>query len=148
MAKMGRPRKYTKKLGEIVCARMSEGESLRAICRDEGMPASSIVHRWAIEIPDFREQYKTASLSRAQQMFEELNEIADAEGVEDSAVKTSRDRLRVDTRKWFLSKVAPKLYGDKLDISTLGEKITGYTDEQLAEIFKRRGAGSDTGGQE
>lgn len=29
-----------------------------------------------------------------------------------------RSRLRVDTRKWFLSKVLPKLYGDKLDITS------------------------------
>jgi hypothetical protein len=34
-----------------------------------------------------------------------------------------RDRLRVDTRKWLMSKMKPKKYGDKTDITTNGEKI-------------------------
>lgn len=29
----------------------------------------------------------------------------------------ARSRLRVDTRKWYLSKLAPKRYGDKIELS-------------------------------
>jgi hypothetical protein len=42
-------------------------------------------------------------------MADELIEIAD--GGDDPA----RDRLRVDARKWLLSKALPKVYGDKID---------------------------------
>ena len=35
-----------------------------------------------------------------------------------------RDRLRVDARKWMLGKMQPKKYGDKLDVTSDGEKIS------------------------
>ena len=35
-----------------------------------------------------------------------------------------RSRLRVDTRKWYLSKLNPKKYGDKVDVTTKGKEIT------------------------
>ncbi len=31
--------------------------------------------------------------------------------------RVARSRLRVDTRKWMLSKMLPKVYGDKLDVN-------------------------------
>lgn len=31
-----------------------------------------------------------------------------------------RDRLRVDTRKWLASKLKPKKYGDKVDLTHSG----------------------------
>ena len=34
-----------------------------------------------------------------------------------------RDKLRTDVRKWMLSKMVPKKYGDKLDLTSEGEKI-------------------------
>ena len=34
-----------------------------------------------------------------------------------------RSRIRIDTRKWIASKLKPKKYGDKVDVTTDGEKI-------------------------
>jgi hypothetical protein len=34
-----------------------------------------------------------------------------------------RDRMRMDARKWLTSKIAPKLYGEKLDVTSGGEKL-------------------------
>lgn len=107
----GRPSKYTTKLGNDICQRIAEGESLRAICRDKDMPNASTVHLWAIENDKFSKQYEKARIMQAGLMFEDLLAIADREDGD-----TNRDRLRVDTRKWFLSKVAPKIYGDKLHL--------------------------------
>jgi hypothetical protein len=70
-------------------------------------------------------------------MFDELNEIAD-DGSNDYMEKERQDgssftvvdsehiqrsRLRVDTRKWYLSKVLPKKFGDKVDVTTNGKDI-------------------------
>jgi hypothetical protein len=44
--------------------------------------------------------------------------------VEDREV-TSRSKLRVDTRKWMLSKMNPKKYGDKIDVTTKDGPIPG-----------------------
>ena len=40
---------------------------------------------------------------------------------------TNRSRLRVDTRKWIASKLKPKKYGDKIDVTTQGQAITQVT---------------------
>lgn len=127
----GRPSKYTTKLGNDICQRIAEGESLRAICRDKDMPNASTVHAWVLDNEEFSKQYESARLMQAHHMFEELLEIAD-DGTNDWTTRESKDgteyevvnpevvarsRLRVDTRKWFLSKVAPKIYGDKLELA-------------------------------
>jgi len=46
-----------------------------------------------------------------------------------------RSRLRVDTRKWYLSKVLPKIYGDKLQTEHSG--TIGTTDLSDAALTQR-----------
>ena len=82
-------------------------------------------------------QYARACEDRADEMFDDILDIAEdtssdkktvdmgngveVEKVDNEAIQ--RSRLRVDARKWQLSKMQPKKYGDKLDITTDGEKI-------------------------
>ena len=107
----GRPSVYTPELAARICARLADGESLRAICEDGDMPNRSTVHLWVIEDREgFSNQYAKARHAQALRWAEEITDIADNENKED----TQRARLRVDTRKWLLSKVLPKVYGDKV----------------------------------
>lgn len=133
----GRPTIYTEKLAETICSRLAKGESLRTICRDDEMPNASTVHAWVNEKESFSKQYDTARAEQAKALFDEILEIADdgtsdfvtkknANGQEYEAVDSehiSRSRLRVDARKWYLSKVLPKVYGDKMDLTTDGEAL-------------------------
>ena len=43
-------------------------------------------------------------------MADDIIDIADESG------DPHRSRLRVDTRKWLLSKALPKIYGDRLEV--------------------------------
>jgi hypothetical protein len=45
MAKIGRPSKYTKALGDRICAQIAEGKSLRTICDNPDMPDKATVFR-------------------------------------------------------------------------------------------------------
>jgi len=45
-------------------------------------------------------------------MVEEILEICDSTDTDDAAI--ARDRLRIDTRKWLMAKLAPRKYGDRL----------------------------------
>lgn len=72
------------------------------------MPSHVTVLGWAAKAP-FSDQYATARETGYRLMADELVEIAD-----DKAGDPARDRLRLDTRKWLLSKALPKVYGDKL----------------------------------
>ena len=129
VAKRGRPSLYTPELALDICKRMAHGESLRSICKPDEMPAPSTVRLWVLEdVNGFAEQYARARALQAENWAEEIMEISDelpamtGEGKYDSA-SVQHQRLRVDTRKWLLSKVLPKVYGDKLDVTSKGEKV-------------------------
>src|SRR5688572_28552967 len=118
MADTGRPSIFTQDLADRICAFLSEGKSLRAVCRMDDMPAMQTIWRWLREKPSFNEQYVRASEERADAMFEEMIEIAD-EGINDTYTTEdgrelvshdviNRSRLRVDTRKWAVARMAPR----------------------------------------
>lgn len=137
---MGRPTIYNQKLATDICTRIADGESLRDICSEKKMPNRSTVHLWLLDPKKktFSDQYELACNIRAENMFDELTEIAD-DGSNDYVTKENvngdeyevvnsehiqRSRLRVDTRKWYLSKVLPKKFGEKLDVTTDGKALS------------------------
>lgn len=132
----GRPSIFTQELADEICLELSEGKSMRTVCAQEHMPAMSTVFKWLRENKAFSEQYARAKEESADAMIEEMLEIAD-DGTNDlmtitrgdheynveNREVTNRSRLRVDTRKWIASKLKPKRYGDKLDVTTDGKPI-------------------------
>lgn len=105
----GRPTKYSDELGDVICAAISEGKSLRSICEREDMPDRCNVFRWLRENQGFRDQYAHAREAAADWFAEEIIDIADkARDKEDApAIK-----VRVDARIWVASKLRPKVYGN------------------------------------
>lgn len=88
--------------------------------------------RWLREDENKGKQYARATEERAELIFEDIFDIADDSSNDfievDNIQKVNsehiqRSRLRVDARKWALSKMMPKKYGDKLDITSDGEKL-------------------------
>lgn len=130
MAGRGRPSKFSAPLAKAICARLAEGESLRSICKAEGMPHESTVRSWVVDdIKGFSTHYARARDIGLDALADEALEISDnaandwmeRHGEEDAGWQANgdhiaRSRLRVDTRKWYLSKLAPKRYGDKLEL--------------------------------
>ena len=100
------------------------------------MPEPSTVFKWLVDFPEFSEQYARAREAQMEAMAEDILEIADekpectTEG--DGWSKTSidnagvnRNRVRVDARKWLMSKMAPKKYGDNAQLNVTGEITLG-----------------------
>lgn len=96
------------------------------------MPDDSTVYRWLLathntDLDKFRDNYALAREIQYQRMSDEILDIAD-DGTNDYVYDNSlegdlcrvnpeaigRSRLRVDTRKWFMSKVLPK-FKDKVE---------------------------------
>jgi len=84
-------------------------------------------------------RYARAKELQMDYLAEELLEISD-DGSNDTIINekgqkvedkewTNRSKLRVDTRKWLMSKLAPKKYGDKLDLTTGGSAIKPFVIE-------------------
>ena len=108
---MGRPTDYTPEIAREISDRMVDGNTLRAICQQDGMPDEGTVYRWIARHPEFREIYAHARELQAMRWAEEVLTIAD-----NTTLDPQDRRIRVDTRKWLLSKVLPKIYGDKLTV--------------------------------
>lgn len=114
----GRPTKYTDQLANDICERLMNGESLASITRDDKMPARSSVHLWLANDKTFSDKYEVARQIQADTYADEMEDIA-----RDEKLDVQRARLIVDTRKWVSSKLKPKKYGDKVDLTSDGEKI-------------------------
>ena len=82
MAKLGRPTTYTDELANEIVKRLSEGESLLAICRDQHMPDRSTIHDWVLGITggipdDFSRNYTRAREMQAEVYFDQVVTISD-----------------------------------------------------------------------
>lgn len=141
-APVGRPSEYSQQVADIICERLSEGESLRSICLEETMPNKATVFRWLGVREEFSDQYARAREEQAEALADEIVEIADEEGTmikrskhggnaEDNAdeeievvfdpTAVARNRLRVEARKWVAAKLKPKKYGEKVTQELTGK---------------------------
>lgn len=133
---MARPSDYTQELADNICAQLATGVSLRTVCKGEGMPSLQTIFNWFRTKQGFVEQYTRAKEESADALADEIMDISDdghndwmsvwygeteVRKVDNEAVQ--RSKLRVDTRKWIASKLKPKKYGDKIDMTTNGKDI-------------------------
>jgi Bacteriophage Sf6, terminase small subunit-like len=103
--KRGRSPGYSTEIAETICHRLAGGDSLRAICADPTMPARATVFRWLYRNEEFRRRYALAHDCLAEDLFDEMREIA-----ADRSVHIEHRRLRIKARKWTLTHLAPKKY--------------------------------------
>lgn len=139
----GRPTIYSLDLADIICEKIASGDSMRSIARDESMPAMTTLFRWLRENEEFKKQYEIAKCESADAWADDIVDIPDNQTgipllvngepvinddgkpvmVIDSAA-VAHARLRVDSRKWAASKLKPKKYGEKLDLSSSDGTMT------------------------
>ena len=101
--------RYTPEFAEEICRRMAEGASLREICRDKGMPEST-VRQWVRDDRDgFAAQYQAARALQVEAWSDQILELANRDDLD-----PQDKRVRVDALKWLMSKLAPRRYGDRL----------------------------------
>jgi hypothetical protein len=119
---------YTAALADAICKRISEGESLRAICRDPGMPTEGAVRAWARDNRDgFGPRYRLARELQRDHWADVIVDIAD------ESDRDPRDlQFRNDTRKWKKSKLAPRRYGDRLLVAGEAENPIRVLHEQVS----------------
>jgi hypothetical protein len=122
---------YTLELAIEICARLAEGRSLKSVCEDADMPSRQTVFRWLwADTENFKQKYYDAKEASAEAIAEEMFDIADDSGRDVIMTRggrevvnrefTERSKLRIETRKWYLSKIKAKKYGDKLDLTNDG----------------------------
>ena len=121
--KRGAPTKFNQEIADLICERVATHDmGLKRLCAMyPDMPPEQTINVWRLKHEEFHAQYVRAKLRQADLLAESLDDIAlekgtyfDADGNErtDPGFNAEK-RLRIDTRKWLVSKLIPKVYGDR-----------------------------------
>ena len=89
----GRPSSYSPEKAAIICERLSDGESLRAICKDPNLPSIPSFFRWLEANPELRDQYARAREAQADVYAAEIVELSDNCRVGEKTEKTENGRI-------------------------------------------------------
>ena len=157
--KTGRPSKHTPELVAEICERLSAGEPLRQICRDDRMPHWTRMYDWLSQDPDLSLRVARAREAGYDALAEEALEIANTPHLgqkkvfssgagedEDSMTVTEDDmlghrKLQIETRLKLLACWNPAKYGTKVQMggdpkNPIKMDIQVESDNFLATILK------------
>lgn len=151
MGKMGRPRIMNDRIRQDFLARVASGRSVRDVCSDADMPSRPVIYEELAANKDFADHYARACDMRADEVFDEMVQIADTPMIgETTKILPSGERettegdmiahrrLQVDVRKWALARMSPRKYGEKLAVGG-AEDLPAIKSETLTDTeFARR----------
>ncbi len=172
-------------VGAFVCSELTKGRSLNNVLQTEpNMPDPATFLQWLSEDPEgLAQHYAHAREIGYKKLADEIIEISDEthtttwiheqdpDGeylfnadkspklkevlVPLSSDVIARNRLRVDTRKWMLSKMLPKIYGDKITNEHTGKDggpiaiaavdLKGLSDSELSQMQTLLGKATEVG---
>jgi hypothetical protein len=148
--KMGRPMLYplTNPCWQRIVDGISAGKSLTSVLKEDGMPSYRLARNMISDNVEFRAMYDKAVEDRADKLAEEIIELSDAEMPEglrgpEASAWVQQKRLQVDARKWVASKLKPRTYGDKIDVSVTDARISvidAITEAQSRVTFDKTNA--------
>ena len=125
--KKGRSSLYNEELADLICERIAiHPWGLEKLCAHyNDLPDKTTINRWRVKHREFREKFAEAKSSQIETLVDEIIDILDDSSrdtmtnelgaiVSNNAAIT-RDKLRIDSRKWLAAKLLPKVYGNKDD---------------------------------
>jgi hypothetical protein len=145
---------WTPELEELILGGLMSGRMLTEICREPDMPSVMSVHNWRTQDRGgFAARYRQAREIGCETIADEMVDIADDRS-QDWLVRTNKDgtreafldpdrisraRMRFDARRWRLSKIMPRTYGDRIDLNARQDDAGGWADLLKAVDGKTRG---------
>ena len=141
--------KYTPELFNHICKRIATGMTVLKACeRPLKMRGSDVVqsanqntfHSWIRkDINGCAAIYANTLLLKTDAVFDILFDIAD--DVDPDTAAIAKAKVRIDVRKWYLQKVDPSKFSDKIVNEHTGKdggpiQITNMSDAELEERIK------------
>lgn len=147
---------YTPEIIDELCERLSNGEPMQQICRDEHMPAVRTINDWIAGKNNLTPEETlelSAKVARARNegydaIAHDCLNIADDNGLDMRIIDKGersitvvdhdviqRSKLRVETRLKLLACWDPKRYGNKVDVTTQGDKLEGNAIHITREVI-------------
>lgn len=126
---------------ELILRRISVGDSQDAVCKDIGIGPTTF-REWVLDdVEGLSVKYARAKDLQLQVWADEIKDISDkcrlgvkiVTSEKDGRTTTEGDmveraKLQIDSRKWLLSKLMPKKYGDKIETQHSGGITVGWAD--------------------
>lgn len=138
---------FTQAVADEICERIADGESLRGICADKHMPDITTVFKWRTDIASFSHQYAHAREAQGQTYGHKVADTANR--VLTGEYEPAAARVAIDGFKWTAARMAPRDYGDKLELAHSG--LDNQTDDQLdariARLVAEAGIANAAGGE-
>lgn len=120
---------------DAVATAMAEGESVRGLARQLGVNNWTLFN-WLNETPERQQRYARACEARAAFYADEIERIhaeplrrTDKGNIDPADV--AHKRLKLDALKWTASKLAPKRYGEKVEVDA---KVTHDVVGELRQL--------------
>jgi len=114
---------FSQEIADEIIERLSKGEPLESICRDDHMPTSRTISNWKKASDAFASDIAHARETGFDQIAADCLDIADEtsndtvygeSGARANTEWISRSKLRIETRLKLLAKWDPKRYGEKI----------------------------------
>jgi len=130
--KLGAPSRYTEKVGNLICQRISEGETLREICKSLDLSFHGVMD-WIEKHESFGENYRRSRQRMAVNMVEGM--VENVRNLENDRALAAR--VQADVIRWTAQRFAPELFSDVKRVELKGEVTHRHTHE-LAHEQKQR----------
>lgn len=129
-----------REIADKIFAGMRDGLSALKACKAVGLPQSTL-NCWLNDDPELAADYARARDDLMDLIADQIIDISD-QGVELTSdgrrdwAEIQKHKLQVDTRRWLLSKLAPKKYGDKIELSGDPERPIGISKIERVVVDK------------
>ena len=107
---------------DALLVQIETGKSMREVCRMDGMPDHTTVIRWMRDDAALATRYARARMAQADVLFDRMEAVEEA--VSAGTMDSHAARVVLDSMRWRASKLAPKIYGDRLDVSVSDTRIS------------------------
>jgi hypothetical protein len=107
---------------DALLVQIETGKSMREVCRMDGMPDHGTVIRWMRDDAALATKYARARMAQADVLFDRMEAVEEA--VSAGTMDSHAARVVLDSMRWRASKLAPKVYGDRLDVQVSDTRIS------------------------
>ena len=118
---MARPSEYNFEICKDICDKVADGENIISILKESTYPSWSTFRRWKNENEELRTLYVNSQQDKGIALENEIDEIM--QDLKMGKYEPSAANVLIQTLKWKMAKFYPKVFGDKVDLTTGGEKI-------------------------
>jgi len=113
-------------MADKICEELASGKHLHMICKEDWAPGERTVYQWLDKNPEFAQMYAHAR-ERQQEVF-----AAQVIAIADTEKDSAKARNMMDARKWYAARVAPRKWGDRIEVDAKVEVSTGPSEALTA----------------